>query len=115
VTIDNNYQAEQHERHQAQGRPSGLGPVSGITIFDANSLVLRLTYMHEPLVPGMRPLMGLLSAGAQGYARAALAGGYLPMRQTLRLTMQSHPVAWPNTNAKVFTGTSAAPAFVLVE
>lgn len=114
AVIDNNYQAEQHQRHQAQGWHGGRGPASGVTIFDANSLELSLTYMHEPLVPGMRALMALLSQGSQGYARAALAGGYLPMRHMLRLTMQSHPVAWPNTHAKVFTGTDAAPAFMPV-
>src|SRR5690606_33685208 len=105
----------QHQRHQAQGWPEGRGPEAGVTIFDANSLVLSLTYMHEPLVPGMRALMGLLSHGSQGYAQAALAGGYLPMRHMLRLTMQSHPVAWPNTHAKILTGANAASALAPVQ
>lgn len=101
AVIDNNYQAEQHEAYVAKGWEGGRGPISGVTIFDANSLVLHLTYPHEPLVPGMNALLALLSVGSSGYARAALAGGYLPLRQTIRLSMQSHPVAWPNHSVKV--------------
>lgn len=101
--IDNNYQAEQHQRHIQQGWPSGRGPASGGTIFDANSLVLQLSYMHEPLVPGMQGLMRLLAPLSQGHAKSAYASGYLPLRQTLRLAMQSHPVAWPQSSDKVLT------------
>lgn len=101
--IDNNYQARQHHGHLLKGWPQGRGPVSGATIFDANSLVLHLSYMHEPLVPGMQALFSLLSNTSSGHSRAALAGGYLPLQQTLRLTMQSHPVAWPRTGTKVYS------------
>lgn len=101
AVIDNNYQAEQHQAYLERGWREGRGPLSRATIFDANSLVLNLSYMHEPLVPGMRGLLGLLAYTAQGHAHAALAGGYLPMQQTLRLTMQSHPVAWPAHSSKV--------------
>ncbi|TFL13747.1 pilus assembly protein [Pusillimonas caeni] len=101
AAIDNDYQAEQHQRYEKQGRAGGRGPLSGATIFEANDLALRLTYMHEPLVPGIGALLRLLSAGSSGYTRQALAGGYLPLRQTLRLTMQSHPVSWRYSNYKV--------------
>lgn len=104
--IDNNYQAEQHARYLQQGWPFGRGPASGGTIFDANSLVLHLSYMHEPLVPGMQGLMRLLAPFSEGHAQIAYANGYVPLRQTLRLTMQSHPVAWPQTTDKVLTSAS---------
>jgi len=109
AAIDNNYQAEQHLRHQQQGWASGRGPLSGATIFEANELALHLSYMHEPLVPGMGALLRLLSPESTGHARQALAGGYLPLRQTLRLAMQSHPVAWPHSGAKVLG--ASEPAF----
>ncbi|WP_397475958.1 TadE/TadG family type IV pilus assembly protein [Pusillimonas sp.] len=109
AVIDNNYQAEQHQGYLQQGWLEGRGPISGATIFDANSLVLHLSYMHEPLVPGMRALMGVLATGSHRHAQAALAGGYLPMQQTLRLTMQSHPVAWPRHSSKVVPADDTAP------
>lgn len=108
AVINNHYQAEQHEHYKAQGRPNGRGPVSGATIFEANNLALHLTYMHEPLVPGVRALLQMLSTGSSGYAQQALAGGYLPLTQTLHLTMQSHPVDWPSDGFKVVTTRSPA-------
>ena len=110
AVIDNAYQNLQHQQYISQGWPEGRGPVSGITIFDANTLVLHLSYMHEPLVPGMRGLLGMLSYGSYGHARTALANGYLPMQQTMRLTMQSHPVAWPAGSANVFIGSNPVAA-----
>lgn len=109
AVINNSYQAQQHQAHLNKGWPHGRGPASGATIFDANSLVLHLSYMHEPLVPGMQALLGLLSNASSGHSRAALAGGYLPMQQTLRLTMQSHPVAWPRTGTKVYSEEDPSP------
>jgi len=93
--IDNDYQAEQYERHRARGWPQGRGPVSGLTIFQANTLVLHLVYPYKPMAPGLGGLLRLLPASGQGYAGRVLAAGYLPMRQEIQLTMQSHPVLWP--------------------
>ena len=109
AAIDNNYQAEQHQRYEGQGWAGGRGPLSGATIFEANDLALHLTYMHEPLVPGIGAMLRLLSTGSSGYARQALAGGYLPLRQTLRLAMQSHPVAWHYAGPKVVMPNAAQP------
>lgn len=114
AVINNNYQAEQYQRHVRQGWPNGRGPLSGATIFEANHLVLHLTYMHEPLVPGMRGLLRLISGASTGYRQQALSSGHLPLQQTLRLSMQSHPVDWADTSAKVLfasgSGNSLPPS-----
>lgn len=94
AAINNDYQAEQHQRYLGQGRP--LGPASGLTIYRANVLALRLTFPHQPLVPGVAALLRQLGDPAGSYAARAMAlGGYLPMVRELRLGMQSHPVDWP--------------------
>lgn len=94
AAINNDYQAEQHWRYLAQGRP--LGPASGLTIYQANVLALRLTFPHQPLVPGVAALLRQLGDPAGSYAARAMAlGGYLPMVRELRLGMQSHAVDWP--------------------
>jgi len=100
--IDNDYQALQHERHIGQGRPHGQGNASGQTIFQANTLALRLTYLHQPIVPGVASLLRALAPASAAYRRMALEAGYLPMQQEIILTMQSHPVLWPDLpNRKV--------------
>ncbi|TAL88699.1 MAG: pilus assembly protein [Candidimonas sp.] len=103
AAINNNYQAEQDQRYRAQGRIQGLGPRSGLSIYQANVLALRVTYLHEPVLPGMKALMRQLSKQTGSYADQAMArGGYLPISQELELTMQSHPVDWPTLdNRKV--------------
>lgn len=94
AAINNDYQAEQHQRYLGQGRP--LGAASGLTIYQANVLALRLTFPHRPLVPGVAALLRQLGDPAGSYASRAMAlGGYLPMVRELRLGMQSHPVDWP--------------------
>ncbi|WP_158215339.1 TadE/TadG family type IV pilus assembly protein [Candidimonas nitroreducens] len=94
AAINNDYQAEQHQRNLGLGRP--LGPASGLTIYQANVLALRLTFPYRPLVPGVAALLRQLGDPAGSYAARAMAlGGYLPMVRELRLGMQSHPVDWP--------------------
>lgn len=91
--IRNDYQAEQHARRLGMGWREGRGPRSGMTIFHANTLRLRLTYLHAPLVPGIRSVLRALSRpGAQG--PAAARAGMLTMVVELAVTMQSHPVDW---------------------
>lgn len=94
--INNDYQREQHMARQGAGWTGGRGPASGQTIYQANALTLALTYPVEPLVPGLRPLLRLLGSGTGNYGQRVLAGGYLPMAQEIRLTMQSHPMEWPD-------------------
>jgi len=95
AVIDSDYQAEQHDRHRQRGWPQGRGPVSGQTIYEANTLILHLTWLHEPLTPGMRPLMRLLAPARTDFAARAMRTGYLPIRREIRLGMQSHAIDWP--------------------
>lgn len=110
--IDNNYQAEQHQRYMARGWNQGRGPASGLSIHEANTLVLRLTYLHEPALPGVKSLVRQLAPGAQNYSAHAMAGGgYLPISQEIRLTMQTHPLQWPApAHGKIVGATVTAPA-----
>jgi len=94
LAIGNDYLAEQHAR-ALQRWPQGAGPQSGLTIFDANVLHLRLTYLREPLTPLTGALLKVASMAASDAARPALAAGLLPLTLEARMTMQSDPVAWP--------------------
>lgn len=98
--IRNEYQAEQHAGNIARGLPDGKGPRSGLTIFQANTLQLRLRYLLEPLSAPARLLLQALagSTGPDGglCARRAWAAGVLPLRIELTMDMQSHPVLWPD-------------------
>jgi hypothetical protein len=95
-TINNHYQQEQHQGHRAEGRPEGAGLRSGMSIFQANTIVLRLTWLHEPLIPGMKALIRMLAPEQGSYNQLAMArGGYLPIKRDIALIMQSHPVDWP--------------------
>ncbi|GEM_PF-1212229 len=83
ATINNSYQLEHHDDAVRQGWPAGKGPQSGQTIFQANTLALRLTWRYKPLLPGIE----------------RITGGPLSMTQDITLTMQSHPVLWPDDPA----------------
>jgi len=93
--IANDYLAEQHARAREHW-PDGIGPWSGLTIFEANVLHLRLTYRRTPLTPLTGALLKTASLAASEATRAALAAGLLPLTVTERMIMQSDPVAWPS-------------------
>lgn len=95
AAINNNYLHEQNLRHRATGWLEGRGPVSGVDIFQANTLALRLSYLHEPAIPGMKALLSMLGNGQGSYRQRAMAAGYLPMVREMTFIMQSHPVSWP--------------------
>ncbi|UHL65486.1 pilus assembly protein [Paralcaligenes sp. KSB-10] len=102
AAINNNYQAEQDQRYRALGWPQGQGPRSGLSIYQANVLALRVTYLHEPILPGMKALIKQLGTQSSYAGQAMAHGGYLPISQELELTMQSHPVDWPvSANRKI--------------
>lgn len=93
--IDNDYLDVQHEAYLQQGWPEGRGKASGQSILEANSLRLHLTWLHEPLLPGMKLLMRQLAPSDSRYGSRAMAlGGYLPIQRHLVLMMQSHAIAW---------------------
>jgi len=83
--IRNDYQYEQQQRVDG-----------GTTVFAANTLVLRLSYPHPPLLPGVARLVANLNIHTDAYARRALAAGLLPMVREVQLDMASHPVDWPS-------------------
>jgi hypothetical protein len=93
--LRNDYQAEQHDAHRSRW-PQGRGPKSGINIFEANMLHIRLAYLVEPMVPALRSVLQI-AAGLTGEScsRRALSAGLLPLRLDIEMDMQSHPVRWP--------------------
>lgn len=136
--IRHSYQAEQHARFQQLGYAGGQGPASGATIFAANTLTLRIVYLHRPLVPGLATVVSRLatvaapSASASGAAAAwpasraavsyhsegtsnlALAGlaraGYIPIRYQVSIEMQSAPIDWSSASpAALAAALSEAP------
>ncbi|AVJ26850.1 TadE/TadG family type IV pilus assembly protein [Achromobacter spanius] len=84
--IDNGYQDLQHAR-----RPPRPG---GQDIFQANTLKLRLTYLHKPLLPPLRALLVMLGRQDGSYAGHALTKGLLPIVVELEHEMHTHPVDW---------------------
>jgi hypothetical protein len=91
--IRNDYQAEQHARRRGQGWVDGRGPRSGLNIFQANTLRLRLTYLHAPLVPGARTLLRWLWATSATGGASAQAG-LLTIVVDIELGMHTHPADW---------------------
>lgn len=103
--INNSYLAEQDRRHRTKGWDDGRGPASGQTIYEANTAVLRLSWLHQPRLPLLKPLLRAMGNPAGSYRQRALANGYLPMTRQITLLMQSHPVHWPDdSGGKVLYG-----------
>lgn len=95
--IDNDYQDLQHAR-----RP----PLPGrSTIFEANTLRLRLTYLHKPWLFPARAVLAALGRNDASYAGVARQHGLLPIQVELEMEMHSHPVDW--------TGASGTPAEIV--
>lgn len=94
--INNHYLAEQDARYRARGWHEGRGPVSGQTIFQANTVVLRLNWLHEARLPLIIPLLRVLGNPHGNYRQRAWSMGYIPMTRQITLMMQSHPVKWSN-------------------
>lgn len=109
--INNHYLAEQDARYREQGWPQGLGPVSGQTIYEANTLVLRLSWPHKPHLPFMTPLLRAIGNAHGNYRQRALSKGYLPMTRQITMLMQSHPVHWADEpTGRVIYRTESPPA-----
>ena len=94
--IDNDYLHEQHLSRLSQGWPDGRGPASGLNTLQANTLVLRLVWLHEPLLPGVRNLIRQLAPDDDRYGSLGMRrGGFLPIHREVAMVMQSHAQAWP--------------------
>jgi len=110
--IDNDYLSLQHRSRVAMGWQEGRGPESGQTVVEANTLVLHLTWLHEPLLPGVRQLLKSLAPTDSQYGSRAMAlAGYLPIQREISLLMQSHPIAWNlPAHGRVLRQGQAAPS-----
>lgn len=93
--INNYYQDLQHQNNIQRGWPLGRGPVSNKDIFQANTLDLELIWPQQPLLPGIKQIIILLKPFFNTNQDIA-AAGYLPFVRNISLSMQSHPVLWPN-------------------
>jgi len=112
--INNDYLAEAHARDLARGWPAGRGPTSGQDRFEANTLRVRLTYLHVPLLPGVRTLLAALSdapadsvpgaAGGLDTARAGARAGMLAITREASVLMQSHVVEWSEASYRTAWG-----------
>lgn len=107
--IDNDYLQEQHLSRVAQGWPQGRGPQSGQTTLQANTLLLRLTWLHEPLLPGMKQVVKQLAPADARYGSLAMAAaGFLPIHRQIALVMQSHAIEWETpAHGRVIRNTAA--------
>lgn len=90
--INADYLAEQHARSKTRRT------ASGDTIFDATTLKLRLTYLHTPIVPGVRAIVQMLGSSSDAFGTQAIAKGFIPIRRDIALEMHSHPVQWTTVN-----------------
>jgi hypothetical protein len=115
-TIGNDYLAEGHAADVARGWPAGRGPTSGRDRFDANVLRLRLTYLHPPLLPGVRTLLQALPGASEGdsgatndsfTAQARARAGMLAITRESSVLMQSHAVEWSEANYRAAWGTAS--------
>src|SRR5690625_3250510 len=79
AAINNHYLAEQDQRYRTRGWPEGRGPVSGQTVFEANTLVMRLTWPHRPRLPLAVPILRAMGRATGSYQQRALAAGFSPM------------------------------------
>lgn len=93
--INNYYQDLQHQHNLQKGWLQGKGPISGKNIFQANTLSLELIWPQQPLVPGIKQLIQLLEPFVSKN-KNIVAAGYLPLTRKISISMQSHPILWPN-------------------
>ena len=100
--INNDYQ---HEQHMLAS--SSISDDSNI--YQANTLDLRLTYLHKPLLPGLAALLQTLKTDKDNYASNAMRHGLLPMMRTIQLGMESHPLQWQSLpDGRVIMGAADA-------
>ena len=92
--INNDYQQER-AGEMARRYRNGVGPQSGNTLFGANTLAVRISYLHEPVLPGLRAVIRGLSAGTDpidDYVGLAHRRGLVAIVRQIAMPMQSHAV-----------------------
>jgi hypothetical protein len=96
--LRNDYLAEQHQAHLRQGWLEGHGPGSGLTVFQANSLRLRLNLLYKPRTPGIAFILKKLGTGRLDRVGVAWQKGYLVAERVVEVMMQSHAQHWRATD-----------------
>lgn len=100
-TINQHYQYEHHKGLLKMDRPFSFSAQPSLTekysILDANTITLQGVYLYEP---SFLLLRGVIAAAsklniAESYTHQALAKGLIPLKVTLSVAAQSHPVQWP--------------------
>jgi hypothetical protein len=92
--LRNDYLAEQHAVHIKKGWRDGRGPVSGQTVFDANTLRLQLSLLYRPRAPGIAFILKRLGAHRSDRTGLAWQNGYLEAKLDTEVMMQSHAQQW---------------------
>ena len=82
AVIRNDSQREQHQRLSSQW-PGGLGPTSGKTIYQANVILVELTYQHRLISPWFR--RWLRSANTRVTHQAAMQSDFHASRSTRQM------------------------------
>ncbi len=97
LVLRNDYLAEQHQTHIRQGWPGGLGPTSGRTVFEANTLRLKLSLRYRPRTPWIAFVLKKLSTHRTDQTGVAWQKGYLVAELITEVMMQSHAQLWSET------------------
>lgn len=96
-TLDNNYLSEQHEANIRKGWAEGRGPVSGQTVFDANTLRLEVSLLYKPRAPGIGTILKVLGARRSDRTGTAWQQGYLVANRYAEIMMQSDAISQATT------------------
>lgn len=99
--VQHDYQALQYKQGNTQ-------------VFAANTLHLRLHYLHEPVTPVVRQVIRSLLSFSSGPYQNAYAQGYVPITTEVQVAMQSDHKAWTNPSTgfifDLAQNNSSAPA-----
>ncbi len=96
-TLRNEYLKEQHQANVTKGWSEGRGPASGLDVFEANTLRLRLSMLYRPLAPGVGLVLKALGAWRTDRTGQAWINGYLVADLLTEVMMQSHAQQWQST------------------
>jgi len=104
-TLRNEYLKEQHQTNVTKGWSQGRGPASGLDVFEANTLRLRLSMLYRPLAPGIGRVLKALGAWRMDRTGQAWINGYLVADLMTEVMMQSHAQQWQSTQQAELTVT----------